>query len=151
MTRTGADGAYRSFGDWAIDDDVTEAQWENHLTTLFPEVRPRGHLELRSIDAVEPELVGAAVILVAGLVYDPTSAREARDLIGSADEEMLNRAAHCALRDSALLRGCQALVEIGLRGARALGSGVIAEAELEEATDLFARWTGQGRSPADAR
>ena len=151
MTRTGADGAYRSFGDWAIDDDVTEAQWENHLTTLFPEVRPRGHLELRSIDAVEPELVGAAVILVAGLVYDPTSAREARDLIGSADEEMLNRAAHCALRDSALLRGCQALVEIGLRGARALGSGVIAEAELEEATDLFAQWTGRGLSPADAR
>ncbi len=151
MTRTDASGGYHPFGDWASDGDATDAEWENHLTTLFPEVRPRGHLELRSIDAVEPELVGAALVLVAGLVYDPASAREARALLGAADEEMLSRAAQCGLRDRTLLGGCQALVEIGLRGARALGADVIAEAELEEATNLFARWTGQGRSPADAR
>ena len=151
MTRTDAAGTYRTFGDWANDDDATEAQWENHLTTLFPEVRPRGHLELRSIDAVEPELVGAALVLVAGLVYDPTSAREARDLVGGADEEMLNRATRCGLRDGVLLNGSQALVEIGLRGARALSADVIARSALEEATDLFARWTGKGLSPADAR
>ena len=151
MTRTDAEGSYRSFGGWVEDGEVTEAQWENHLTTLFPEVRPRGHLELRSIDAVEPELVGAALVLVAGLVYDPTSAREARELVGNANEEMLNRAARCALRDDALRTRCQELVDIGLRGAHALGVEIIAEAELEEATALFAQWTGQGRSPADAR
>jgi glutamate--cysteine ligase len=151
MTRPDAAGAYHAFGDWASDGDATEAQWENHLTTLFPEVRPRGHLELRSIDAIEPELVGAALVLVAGLVYDPRSAREARDLLGVADERMLDRAARCGLRDRELLSGCQSLVEIGLRGARALGADVIAESELEETTDLLARWTGQGRSPADVR
>jgi hypothetical protein len=95
--------------------------------------------------------VGAALVLVAGLVYDPTATREARELVGPADEEMLNRAAHCALRDKMLLSGCQALVEIGLRGARALGERVIESAELERAAALFGRWTGQGRSPADAR
>ena len=151
MTRTDAAGAYRTFGDWVSDDVATEAQWENHLTTLFPEVRPRGHLELRSIDAVEPTLVGAALVLVAGLVYDPDSAREARELLGAADEEMLTRAAHCGLRDRALFDRCQALIEIGLRGARALGPYVIAGAELEEAAGLFAEWTARGRSPADAR
>ena len=151
MTRTDGDGSYRSFGDWASEESATEAQWENHLTTLFPEVRPRGHLELRSLDAVEPALVGAALVLVAGLIYDPASAREARALVGPADEEMLDRAAHCALRDGVLRSGCQALVEIGLRGARGLGGGVIASAELEEASDLFAQLTGQGLSPADAR
>lgn len=151
MTRTDAEGAYRTFGDWANDDDATDAQWTNHLTTLFPEVRPRGHFELRSIDAVEPELVGAALVLVAGLVYDPSSARQAREVVGTADEEMLNRAAHCGLRDRDLLRASQALVEIGLRGARALGADVIAQEELDEAADLFAQLTRQGRSPADAR
>jgi glutamate--cysteine ligase len=151
MTRTDADGCYRAFGEWASEENATEAQWENHLTTLFPEVRPRGHLELRSLDAVEPALVGAALVLVAGLIYDPASAREARERVGPADEEMLNRAAHCALRDGVLLSGCRELIEIGLRGARALGDGVIAGAELEEASDLFARLTGQGLSPADAR
>lgn len=151
MTRTDTDGAYRTFLEWTSDDDATEAQWENHLTTLFPEVRPRGHLELRSIDAVEPELVGAALVLVAGLIYDPRSTGEARELVGAADEEMLNRAAHCGLRDGVLLSRCQALVEIGLRGARALGARVIADAELDEAAGLFAQWTGRGLSPADAR
>jgi glutamate--cysteine ligase len=151
MTRTDAGGAYRTFGEWASNDDATEDQWENHLTTLFPEIRPRGHLELRCIDAVDPDLVGAALVLVAGLVYDPTATREARALMGPADEEMLNRAAHCALRDKVLLSGCQALVEIGLRGARALGERIIEGAELERAAALFGRWTGQGRSPADAR
>ena len=151
MTRTDAAGSYRTFGDWASEDDATEAQWENHLTTLFPEVRPRGHLELRSLDAVEPALVGAALVLVAGLVYDPGAAREARELVGPADEEMLNRAAHCALRDGVLRSVCQGLVEIGLRGARSLGGKVIGGAELEEASDLFARLTAKGLSPADAR
>jgi len=151
MTRTDVAGAYHTFGEWAGDGDATEAEWQNHLTTLFPEVRPRGHLELRSIDAIEPELVGAALVLVAGLVYDPAAAHAARELVGTADEQMLDRAAHCGLRDRVLLSGCHALVEIGLRGARDLGADVIAEAELEEASDLFAKWTGQGRSPADAR
>ena len=151
MTRMDADGGYRTFGEWASDDDATVAQWENHLSTLFPEVRPRGHLELRSIDAVEPELVAAALVLVAGLIYDPMSAGEARELVAAADEEMLNRAAHCGLRDGVLLSRCQTLVEIGLRGARALGAEVIAETELDEAAVLFARLTGQGLSPADAR
>ena len=151
LTRTDASGAYRTFGDWASDGDVSDAEWENHLSTLFPEVRPRGHLELRSIDAVEPELVGAALVLLAGIVYDPASAGEARELVGTADEEMLDRAARCGLRDRALLSGCQALVEIGLRGARGLGNHIIGEPELEEASDLLARWTGHGLSPADAR
>jgi len=151
MTRTDSAGVYHPFGDWASEGDATEAEWANHLTTLFPEVRPRGHLEVRSIDAIEPELVGAALVLVSGLVYDPASAREARELVSAADEEMLNRAAQCGLHDRMFLSGCQALVEIGLLGARRLGPDVIAETELEEATDLFARWTGQGRSPADAR
>ena len=151
MTRRDASGAYRPFGEWASDDAATEAQWENHLTTLFPEVRPRRHLELRSIDAVDPEFVGAALVVVAGLVYDPAASREARELLAAGDEDMLVRAAHCGLRDRVLLNDCQTLVAIGLRGARALGARVIAGAELEEVTDLFAQWTGQGRSPADAR
>ncbi len=43
------------FGQW-LEDGAQETfpnleDWQNHLTTLFPEVRPRGFLELRSADA----------------------------------------------------------------------------------------------------
>src|SRR5438067_207173 len=49
MMRTTENGAYRAFGDWAADGQWTDVEWEDHLSTLFPEVRPRGYLEVRSI------------------------------------------------------------------------------------------------------
>jgi glutamate--cysteine ligase len=48
----GADAAARSFAEWRTDG-ATEEDFARHLTTLFPEVRPRGdYLELRSVDAL---------------------------------------------------------------------------------------------------
>jgi glutamate--cysteine ligase len=151
MTRTTPNGEYRPFADWAADGHWNEAQWENHLSTLFPEVRPRGHLEVRSIDAVPPEVLAAPVVLLAGLAYDDTAAAEARRLLPPADEDMLNGAARCSLRDSGIAMTASALVAVGLRGARALGEQVIGGAELERAEDFFGRWTLRGRSPADDR
>jgi glutamate--cysteine ligase len=151
MTRRDADGLYRSFSDWAQDGKWTEAQWDNHLTTLFPEVRPRGHLEIRALDAVDSPAVTAACVLVAGLTYDVDAAKQARRLVGAADEESLNHAARCGLRDPAIGETAESLAEIGLKGASALGDQVIAGAELEEAVAFFSAWTFRRRSPADAR
>ena len=75
MSRSERMAAYRSFGEWASDGQWTEAAWNDHLTTLFPEVRPRGHLEVRSIDALEPAMLGAPLILLAGLIYDEPTCR----------------------------------------------------------------------------
>lgn len=151
MTRTAEDGAYRSFGDWAHDGSWTEAGWEEHLTTLFPEVRPRGYLEVRSIDALGPEMIGAPVVLIAGLTYDGDAAADARAILPAADEELLNRAALCGLRDPQLAAVSAQLVGIGLRGARALGEHVVDGGELERTEQFFADWTRRGRSPADDR
>ena len=46
--------------------DVTLEEWHDHLTTLFPEVRPRGHFELRSADAVAPQWYAAPLALAVG-------------------------------------------------------------------------------------
>jgi glutamate--cysteine ligase len=150
MSRTAVDGSYRSFGEWAADGQWSEAGWEDHLTTLFPEVRPRGHLEVRSIDALGPEIVGAPLVLLAGIVYDQTSAEEAERLMPTVDEEMLNSAAECGLRDERLATIAAELAELGLRGARALGEQVVGGAEWEEARQFFNDWTLRRRSPADA-
>lgn len=56
----------RSFRTW-LDDDVdppTAADLAVHLTTMFPPVRPRGHLEVRAIDAVPSPGRAAAVAAV---------------------------------------------------------------------------------------
>jgi glutamate--cysteine ligase len=150
MSRTVLDGSYRSFGEWAADGQWSEAGWEDHLTTLFPEVRPRGHLEVRSIDALGPEMVGAPLVLLAGIVYDRASAEEAERLVPAADEEMLNRAGECGLRDERVATIAADLAELGLRGARELGEYVVGGAELDEAQQFFTDWTLRRRSPADA-
>jgi glutamate--cysteine ligase len=151
MTRRDRNGLYRSFNEWAQDANWTEAQWDNHLTTLFPEVRPRGHLEIRALDAVDASAVTAATVMIAGLTYDMKSANDARSLVGAADEESLNRAARCGLHDPEIGETAKSLAEIGLRGARALGHKVIDGAEIDEAAEFFSEWTVRRRSPADDR
>lgn len=152
MTRASASaaGGYRPFAEWVADGEWSEAQWENHLTTLFPEVRPRGHLEVRSIDSLPPELLSVPVVLLAGLAYDAAAAAEARALLPSASEQILNGAARCGLRDPDIAATAIALAELGVRGARALGEAAIGSEEIERAEDFLHRWSVVGRSPADA-
>lgn len=149
MSRTADDGTYRSFGEWAADGEWSEPAWNDHLTTLFPEVRPRGYLEVRSIDALGAEMLSAPLILLAGLAYDEQTANEARALVPSADEDMLNRAARCALRDEEIASVAAELVRLGMRGAHALGDEVVSGADLEGAEEFFRTWTLERRSPAD--
>lgn len=60
---------------------ATEADWQLHLSTLFPEVRARPHLEFRSCDVVPPEAICACPALWKGLVYDDGALDAAWDLV----------------------------------------------------------------------
>jgi glutamate--cysteine ligase len=55
---------------------ATLADFDRHLTTLFPEVRLKRFIEVRGADAVPPRLACALPALWKGLLYD-TGAREA--------------------------------------------------------------------------
>ena len=67
-----ASGQRRSFRSWLADDvdPPTAADLAVHLTTLFPPVRPRGHLEVRVIDAVPAPGRAAAVAAVWALATE---------------------------------------------------------------------------------
>jgi glutamate--cysteine ligase len=70
-----------SFRRWirgGVPRPPTQQDLAYHLTTLFPPVRPRGHLELRMIDA-QPEADGWIVPLAvtAALFDDPAAAETA--------------------------------------------------------------------------
>ena len=46
------------------------ADWENHLSTIFPEVRLKRYLEMRGADVGPPERIVAMSALMIGLYYD---------------------------------------------------------------------------------
>jgi glutamate--cysteine ligase len=49
---------------------ATLADWDLHLSTLFPEARLRPQIELRSADSLPPTMTMAVAALVKGLMYD---------------------------------------------------------------------------------
>lgn len=57
------------------------ADWTDHLSTLFPEVRLKRVLEVRSADSVSAELTGGLAALWRGLLYEPTALAEAEQLL----------------------------------------------------------------------
>jgi glutamate--cysteine ligase len=57
------------------------SDWSLHLTTLFPEVRLKGYIELRSADSQDPELALALPALAKGVFYDDDAMGAAWDLV----------------------------------------------------------------------
>lgn len=143
------DGEHRPFGEWLGHARPTIAEWRDHLSTLFPEVRPRGHLELRSCDAVAPQWYAAPIALAVGITYDPRALRAASDLLGPPDLGLLDRAGRLGLADPAIGRTAIQLAEIALAGCESLGAGYFHPADLEQARTFFDRYTRRGRSPGD--
>ena len=143
------DGEHRPFGDWLTLADPTLDEWRDHLSTLFPEVRPRGHLELRSADSIDPQWYAAPLALTCGLLYDSRTLRAADDLLGPPDAGLLQRAGRHGLHDPATGRTASDLFELALAGCRRLGSGYFHPSDLEEAISFFDRYTRWGRAPAD--
>jgi glutamate--cysteine ligase len=59
----------------------TVADFERHLTTLFPEVRLKRYLEMRGADSGDPDAVMALAALWKGVLYDPVARRDAWALV----------------------------------------------------------------------
>jgi glutamate--cysteine ligase len=59
---------------------ATLDDWALHLTTLFPEVRLKRYLEVRSADSQPPEMMLALPALMKGVLYEPDSLDAAWDL-----------------------------------------------------------------------
>jgi glutamate--cysteine ligase len=89
----------------APGERATMADWANHLSTIFPEVRLKRYLEMRGADVGPPDRIVAQAALMIGLYYDEDALRSAFDLIKdwSAEERQ-------ALRDEAPRLGLAAKV-----------------------------------------
>jgi glutamate--cysteine ligase len=60
---------------------ATLSDFQLHLTTLFPEVRMKQHLEIRGGDSGDPALAVSQVALWKGILYDAAALQEAWELV----------------------------------------------------------------------
>src|SRR5512137_1885615 len=104
------DGAtFRSFvGGGLLGHRATILDWEDHLSTLFPEVRMKGVVEVRGADAVPPEMVKGLAAFWKGILYNRESRDWAWDLV-----RRLSVPDRVALRDAAGREGLGARLPDG--------------------------------------
>jgi glutamate--cysteine ligase len=116
-----------------------------HLTTLFPPVRPHGHLELRMIDAQPGEgwIVPAAV--VTALTEDPAAADAAEQAAEPVAHRWLDAARH-GPADPAIAQASRACFGAARQALSRLG----VPDHIQNAVDDFTeRYVQRSRCPAD--
>lgn len=102
----------------------TIKDWEDHLSTLFPEVRLKQFLEMRGADMGDEASVNALSALWVGLLYDEDALAAALDLVAdwTADERQHMRdavprtALGTAFRGGTLLDTARRIVDIARGG-----------------------------------
>ncbi|MGW2741778.1 ergothioneine biosynthesis glutamate--cysteine ligase EgtA [Streptomyces sp. NPDC001450] len=161
----------REGGPWEVPEGLTFREWtrsqtprpptradlDYHLTTLFPPVRPRGHLELRMIDAQPGEdgwIVPLAV--TAALFDDPEATESAHQAVKPLAERTLNLpaphnplwidAARHGLADPELREAAVACFAAALEALPRLGA---TPAVMDAVAAYLHRYVARGRCPAD--
>ena len=122
-------GAVRPFGEWVGEGSVTMADWEDHLSTLFPEVRPRGYLELRGLDALPIPWWTVPLTIVVGLLGDPIARREVLGSLAPPSDSLLERAGREGLGDAEIRAGAERVWDLGLAGISRFDAGDWGELE----------------------
>jgi glutamate--cysteine ligase len=161
----------RDRGPWDVPEGLTFRDWirtgaprpptredlDYHVTTLFPPVRPRGHLELRMIDAQPGDDGWIVPLAVATALFDdPEAAETAYRAVKPLAERTLSLpaphnplwvdAARHGLADPELREVAVACFAAALRALPRLGAAT----EVTDAVTAYRdRYVVRGRCPAD--
>ena len=76
------------------DDTILLKDWEDHLTTLFPQVRLKQYIEIRSMDACNWDLICSQPAFWIGILYDDgvlDNVKEITESWTNEDREYLNK------------------------------------------------------------
>ena len=123
----------------------TTADLDYHLTTLFPPVRPRGHLEVRYLDAQPGQFWQVPAAVLVALTEDAAAADQALDAVQPVAGRVI-AAARTGLADPALRRAALGVLTAAADALRSRTSWRDAARVTES---YLERWTSRGRSPAD--
>ena len=137
----------RPFAEWRAGG-ATEEDFSRHLSTLFPEVRPRGgYLEVRSVDALPVRLAVLPVAVAWAAIHHTPLRRDTLRELPAPTVERLVRAGRYGLADRELGAEARWLAE---RVPAALAARLPDAADLVERLEEFLHdFTSSGRDPGD--
>ncbi|HEY1634136.1 MAG TPA: ergothioneine biosynthesis glutamate--cysteine ligase EgtA [Acidimicrobiales bacterium] len=140
-----------SFGEWmATGHELgypTMSDFEYHLTTLFPPVRPRGWLELRYIDALPDPWWQVPVVVATCLLDDDEASAAAAEAVARCGASWLD-AARCGPSHPELARAAETCFDAALGACSRLGVDELTVEVVARYRDLY---VARHRCPADDR
>jgi glutamate--cysteine ligase len=145
-----------TFGQWLHDgDDLGYPEledWRYHLTTLFPQVRPRGSFELRSIDAPPAQWRAVPVAVATGLLVDEIARQRSIDCLepyaSKLDELAISSARFGPAHPLVGALSCE-LLGFALESFDRLPRDFISSSIVSDVHRFVDRYTARGRCPAD--
>jgi len=132
-----------------IDSNISD--FENHLSLLFPEVRLKGYLEMRSVDAPPSGFELVPVIFYAGLLYDDEALDKVLDLLIplAASISSKFKEATMGLASNDVFEISKKLVLLAMDGYSALHPDFRGDTYLDQLIDFFEEFTLNRKSFAD--
>jgi len=121
--------------------------WQEHLSTLFPEIRPRGYLEIRGCDMVGDDARAALLVLVSAIARDRAARAAILEQTGEPSRE-LHVSAPAA--GPPLLATAGEVLRTALASAEREPRGFWDRADLQRARGFIEEFALSGRTPADA-
>jgi glutamate--cysteine ligase len=149
----------REPGTWVVPDGLTFAAWiregrprpptiadlEYHISTLFPPVRPRGHLEIRYIDMQPGRRWALPVAVLTALLSDAGVIDVVRNVCAPARTRWVSAARH-GLADRVLAHAAAAVFELACARLPDLAAPTWL---VDEAVAMNERFVRHGLCPAD--
>jgi glutamate--cysteine ligase len=132
-------------GDTALAAPPTTADLDYHVSTLFPPVRPHGHLEIRYLDAQPGRRWALPAAVLAAVLSDPATTERAREVCEPAAGRWVSAARH-GLDDRVLKRAAVAVFELALAALPRLAPPSWVAADLAV---MLERGVRRGLCPAD--
>jgi len=136
---------------------ATVADWNLHLTTLFPEVRLKKIIEVRGADAVPRAMICALPAVWKGILYDADACEAAWQLVAAltpqqreeAQLEVARRGLAASIGGRRALDLARELVAISSEGLRAIGEPAGSNPDERSFLDPLSELIELGRSPGE--
>ena len=136
------------FAQW-IARGATDADWMEHLSTLFPDVRPRGYFEFRVADAVEGDALPALIALVAAPAWHQSTGDALVRALPLPNAALMARAGRSGLADGVLADAALVSASHALTACDAIGDRLLDANGIARARRFFEAYARSGRVPAD--
>ncbi|OOG77140.1 glutamate-cysteine ligase family protein [Algoriphagus sp. A40] len=124
---------------------------DNHLSLLYPEVRPKGFLEIRTADALPRDWQLVPAFFYTGLLYSEKSLDKTLELLLPLSNEIntLYREASFGFESAQILSLSKTLMSIALEGLSGLPEEFVGAKPLVNLNSFYEKFTAQGKTVAE--